>query len=157
MFKILRSYGIPKAIVDAIRVLYDDSKSAVLIEGQMSEEFDITTGVLQGDVLAPFLFIIVLDFVMLDAQSKNPTGGLVTHPRRSRIHQDIILNDLDFADDIGLLESSAPRAQKQLSTTIDSAASVGLMINTEKNRIPYSELSRKSTSYGWSNSTESVW
>ena len=132
MFKILRSYGIPKAIVDAIRVLYDDSKSAVLIEGQMSEEFDVTTGVLQGDVLAPFLFIIVLDFVMLDAQSKNPAGGLVTHPRRSRRHQDIILNDLDFADDIGLLESSIPRAQKQLSTTIDSAASVGLMINTDK-------------------------
>ena len=132
MIKILRSYGIPKAIVDAIRVLYDDSKSAVLIEGQMSEEFDVTTGVLQGDVLAPFLFIIVLDFVMLDAQSKNPAGGLVTHPRRSRRHQDIILNDLDFTDDIGLLESSIPRAQKQLSTTTDSAASVGLMINTDK-------------------------
>ena len=56
----------------------------------------------------------------------------MTHPRRSRRHQDIILNDLDFADDIGLLESSIPRAQKQLSTTTDSAASVGLMINTDK-------------------------
>ena len=132
MFKILRSYGIPKAIVDAIRVLYDDSKSAVLIDGQISEQFDVTTGVLQGDVLAPFLFIIVLDFVMLDAQSKNLAGGLVTHPRRSKRHQDIILNDLDFADDIGLLESSIPRAQKQLSTTADSAAAVGLMINTDK-------------------------
>ena len=132
MFKILRSYGIPKAIVDAIRALYDDSKSAVLVEGQISEEFDVTTGVLQGDVLAPFLFIIVLDFVMNNAQSKNPEGGVVTHPRRSRRHKDIILNDLDFADDIALLESSIPRAQKQLSHTSDSAASVGLVINTDK-------------------------
>ena len=69
---------------------------------------------------------------MNNAQNKNPEGGLVTHPRRSRRHKDIILNDLDFADDIALLESSIPRAQKQLSHTSDSAASVGLVINTDK-------------------------
>ena len=56
----------------------------------------------------------------------------MTHPRRSRRHKDIILKDLDFADDIALLESSIPRAQKQLSHTSDSAASVGLVINTDK-------------------------
>jgi hypothetical protein len=35
----------------------------VYIEGQLSEQFKVTTGVLQGDVLAPFLFIIVIDYV----------------------------------------------------------------------------------------------
>ena len=132
MFATLRSYCIPIEIVDAIRVLYDNSKSAVLVDGQMSDDFDVTTGVLQGDVLAPFLFIVVLDFVMINATNNNPGGGLVTHPRRSRRHLDITLNDLDFADGIGLLESSILRAQSQLSSTIDSAASVGLMINTDK-------------------------
>lgn len=63
MFAILRHYGIPAKIVDAIRVLYDDSKSQVYLQGQCSEPFKITTGVLQGDVLAPFLFIIVIDYV----------------------------------------------------------------------------------------------
>jgi len=60
-------------------VLYDNSKSAVC---------GCTTGVLQGDVLAPFLFIIVLDFVINVATKSNPDGGLLTHPRRSKRNPD---------------------------------------------------------------------
>ena len=33
-------------------------------------------------------------------------SGVVTHPRRSGRYQAKVLNDLDFADDIALLESS---------------------------------------------------
>jgi hypothetical protein len=132
MFAILRHYGIPEDIVSAIRVLYDNSKSAVLVDGQMSEEFEVTTGVLQGDVLAPFLFIIVLDFVMCQSTSNNANDGLLTHPKRSSRHPAKHLNDLDFADDISLLESSISRAQAQLTHTVEAAASVGLLINTSK-------------------------
>ena len=63
MFAILRHYGIPTQIVNAIRVMYDESTSRVYVGGEISEAFKITTGVLQGDVLAPFLFIIVRDYV----------------------------------------------------------------------------------------------
>ena len=84
MFTILRNYGIPKEIFYAIRVLYDNSKYAIFVDGQFSEEFEVTTGVLKGDVLAPFLFINVLDFLMKNATKNNPDGGLMTHPRRSK-------------------------------------------------------------------------
>ena len=40
--------------------------------------------------------------------------GVVTHPRQSRRHPAKILNDLDFADNIALLESCIPSAQAQL-------------------------------------------
>ena len=50
MFAILRHYGIPEQIVSAIRVLYDDSTSRVYVEGEFSEAFKITTGVIQGEV-----------------------------------------------------------------------------------------------------------
>ncbi len=63
MFAILRHYGIPEKIVTEIRVLYDESTCQVFLKGQLSGPFDITTGVLQGDVLAPFLFIIVIDYI----------------------------------------------------------------------------------------------
>ena len=63
MFAILRNYGITDKIVSAIRVLYDQSTSQVYIQGQLSEPFAITTRLLQGDVLAPFIFIIVIDYV----------------------------------------------------------------------------------------------
>ena len=54
-------YGIPDIFVSAIKVLYEGSTSRVLLDGKLSEEFKVSTGVLQGDVLAPFLFIIVID------------------------------------------------------------------------------------------------
>ena len=78
MFATLRSYCIPIEIVDAIRVLYDNSKSAVLVDGQMSDDFDVTTGVLQGDVLAPFLFITILDFVMINATKSHSSKKIKT-------------------------------------------------------------------------------
>ena len=76
MFAILRHYGIPSKIVNAIRVLYDNSKSQVYEGGQLSVPFNITTGVLLGDVLAPFLFIIVIDYITRQSQGQ---FGYVTH------------------------------------------------------------------------------
>ena len=43
IFAILRHYGIPEKIVKAVRVLYDNSKSSVFIDGLLTEEFDVTT------------------------------------------------------------------------------------------------------------------
>lgn len=48
MFAFLRHYCIPEQIVNAIGVLYDNSKSRVYVD-------------VQDDVLAPFLFIIIID------------------------------------------------------------------------------------------------
>ena len=110
MFSVLRHYGIPENVVNAISVLYNNSKSAVMVDGNISDPFDVSTGVLQGDVLAPFLFVILVDYLLKKATSELDSGVL-THPRRSSRHLAKLLNDLDFADDIALLESSIPRAQ----------------------------------------------
>ena len=121
MFAILRHYGILEKIVSAIRALYDNSKSQVYVNGQLSETFDVTTGVLQGDVLAPFLFIIVIDYI-----SKLSEGdfGFITHKenksaasrnlRSSSRTVERKFNDLAFADDIAFFETNIKRAQKQI-------------------------------------------
>jgi hypothetical protein len=89
--EILRSYGIPQKLVQAIRCLYDGSSSCVLVDNQMSDNFAVTTGVLQGDTLAPFLFVIVLDHAL----KKIPTSfGFTTHQ-----HATVTIEDLNFADD----------------------------------------------------------
>ena len=64
MFAVLRHYRIPEALVNAISVLYKNSKSAVMVDGGLSDPFDVTTGVLQGDVLAPFLFVVLVDYLL---------------------------------------------------------------------------------------------
>ena len=131
MFAVLRHYGIPEAVVNAISVLYKNSKSAVMVDGGLSDPFDVTTGVLQGDVLAPFLFVVLVDYLLKKATSQLDSG-VVTHHRRSRRHPAKSLNDLDFADDIALLESSISRAQAQLTKTAEAAADLGLVISAPK-------------------------
>ena len=116
--------------VNAIKGLYSNSSSAVMVDGIVSKPFDVTTGVFQGDVLAPFLFIIFVDYLL--GKASGPDCGVVTCPRRSRRYPAKILNDLDFADDIALLVSSMSRAQFQLTRTADAAAELGLVISAPK-------------------------
>ena len=131
MFAVLRHYRIPEAVVNAISVLYKNSKSAVMVDGGLFDPFGVTTGVLQGDVLAPFLFVVLVDYLLKKATSQLDSG-VVTHPRRSRRHPAKSLNDLDFADDIALLETSISRAQAQLTKTAEAAANLGLIISVPK-------------------------
>jgi exonuclease III len=133
MFAVLRHYGIPEAVVNAISALYNNSKSAVMVDGSISDPFNVSTGVLQGDVLAPFLFIVLVDFLLKKATSDpDLDSGVVTHPRRSRRYPAQVLNDLDFADDIALLESTTSRAQLQLTKTAAAAKDLGLTISVSK-------------------------
>ena len=101
MIKILKAYGIPDIIVQAIEDTYQDSKAKVVTTGGDIEEFDILAGVLQGDTLAPYLFIIVLDYCLRTAIGGDEEQlGFTIVPRRSRQIGPLNITDLDFADDI---------------------------------------------------------
>ena len=62
MVKILKAYGVPLNLLQAIEGMQGDTRAKVVIPDGDSEEFVIQAGVLQGDTLAPFLFIIALDY-----------------------------------------------------------------------------------------------
>jgi hypothetical protein len=67
MQKILMAYGVPEMVVSVIMYMYNGSKAHVMTPDGPSDEFEITAGVLQGDTLAPFLFVIIVDWVMRNA------------------------------------------------------------------------------------------
>ena len=75
MFAVLWKYGIPVAVVSAISALYINSKSAVLVNRNISDPFTISIRVLQGDILAPFLFVILLVCLMRKDTSDLDSGG----------------------------------------------------------------------------------
>ena len=64
MAEILKSYGISNKIIIAIMILYSNNKSMVRSPDGDTELFDINSGVLQEDTLAPLLFIITLNYVL---------------------------------------------------------------------------------------------
>jgi hypothetical protein len=49
IWKILKFYGVPEKIINAIKCLYENSTSQVITGSKMSNEFKVTTGILQGD------------------------------------------------------------------------------------------------------------
>jgi hypothetical protein len=126
MWQILRAYGIPSKIVKAIRCLYDNSSSRVLVDNHLSEPFAVTTGVLQGDTLAPCLFVIVLDYAL---QKTPPLYGFTTREQPQKI-----LGDIDFADDISLLDSFEDNARHHLASLAEQASYVGLQVNINKTK-----------------------
>ena len=61
------SYDIPVETVDAVMSVYYGATAAVKSDGDISEYFDLGVGVLQGDTLAPYLFVLVIDWIMRNA------------------------------------------------------------------------------------------
>ena len=75
MEQILLAYGLPKETVTAIMILYWNTKVKVRSPDGDTEYFDIVAGVLQGDTLAPYLFIICLDYVLRTSIDKIRENG----------------------------------------------------------------------------------
>ena len=64
MWKLLRHYGVPEKIISLIRCTYQDTSCRIAHAVQLSVRFEVKTGVRQGYLLSPFLFLLVIDWIM---------------------------------------------------------------------------------------------
>ena len=136
MFKILKAYGIPSRLLMAIKSMYTNTRARVVNTDGESDEFEITTGVLQGDTLAPFLFIVVLDYALrIVVDGREREFGLTLKPHRSRRHPAKALTDLEFADDIALLSNNTSQVQKLLTHVEEKCRQVGLITNEPRTKV----------------------
>ena len=103
MLKILRAYSLPEQLVSAIGILYTGTKAKVLSPDGETELFEILAGVLQGDTLTSYIFTIMIDYAMRQAIGNDALDlGFKLDRKRSRRHNNDVITDLDFADDIAL-------------------------------------------------------
>ena len=72
---------------------------------------DIVAGVLQGDTLAPYLFIICLDYVLRTSTDKIKENCFKLTKERNRRYPAKTITKADNADDIALLPN-APAKRK---------------------------------------------
>jgi hypothetical protein len=126
MWKEVKRYGAPTQIVHLIKETYRGYACRVVHEGRVSEPIPVRTGVRQGYILSPIMFLIVIDAVMRN----------VNRDRRRGIQWGLIdkLEDLDFADDLCLLSETYGDMQTKLEDLIKEAGKAGLAINVKKTK-----------------------
>ena len=132
MEQILLAYGLPKETVAAIMILYRNTKVKVRSPDGDTEYFDIVAGVLQGDTLAPYLFIICLDYVLRTSIDKIRENGFELTKRRSKRYPAKTITDADYADDLALLANTPNQAETLLHSLERAAAGIGLHVNANK-------------------------
>jgi len=90
-----------------MEALYKDTMSAIRVDGDLSEWFITISGVMQGCVLSPLLFNILLEVVIAIALENKVSG--------------FCISNLRFADDISLIAED----NDDLQQTVDKVYTTG--------------------------------
>ena len=97
-----------------------------------TEYSDSVAGVLPGDTLAPYLFIICLDYVLRTSIDKIREKGFELTKKRSRRYPAKTITDADYADAIAILANTTNQAETLLHSLERAAAGIGLHVNAHK-------------------------
>jgi len=96
--------------------------------------FVVETGVRQGCVLWPLLFRLLIDWVL----KKSCEGHGLRMRKRVRTLKGVVegwsLSDLDFADDVTLVEGGGTELSAALTRWRKAGEEVGLVVSKEKPR-----------------------
>ena len=95
-------------------ILYRNTKAKVRSSDRDTEYFDIVAGVLQGDPLAPYQFIICLDYVLrtsIDNIKQNSFELTKKRSRRYPAKKKKKITNADYAHDIAILANTPKPSQ----------------------------------------------
>ena len=89
--------------------------------------FDIVAGVLQKDMLAPYLLIICLDYVLWTSIDLMKENGFTLAKARSRWYKVWTIADTDYDDNIVLLANTPTKAESLLHSLEKAAGGIDSM------------------------------
>jgi hypothetical protein len=135
LWAILRAYRIPEKLIAAIRAVYVSSTAQARTADGLSGAFEFFAGVKQGCCLSPFLFIVIIDFVMRRATEGLDDLGVLVKARNGSRQPAEFVTDTGFADDISLLSTVPANLQKLTDRVVSEARRVGLMVNVPKTEL----------------------
>ena len=132
MEQILLTYGLLKETMAAIMMLYRNMKVNIRSLDGDTDYFDIVAGLLQGDTLAPYLFINCLDYGLRTSIDKMKDNGFKPTKERSGIYPAQTFPDKDYTNDIVLLVNTSTQVETLLHSLEWAAACIGLYVNAHK-------------------------
>ena len=126
LWNILLAYGCPEKIVSIIKLFYNNFTCSVIHKKKVTDWFSVGSGVRQGCVLSPMLFLVAIDWIMRKTIGNKRRGIRWTLMS--------LLEDLDFADDLALVSSTRDQLQRKTSDLSVTAKQLGLNISRKKTK-----------------------
>ena len=90
LWRILGLRGVPPKLINLMSDQYSGTESAVRCGGTISDLFQVFNGVCQGYVLAPTLFSVCMDWILVRMSERSSCGAPFGNVK---------ISHLDFADD----------------------------------------------------------
>ena len=113
---VLSKYGVLELLIANVMQFYIGTSAVVATAHGNTDKFSTTSGVLQGDTLAPFLFITLLDYVLCETLLDNIDGFTIT-PRRSSRYPAVRIGALMYADDIAIACDTIDQAKNDFDAS----------------------------------------
>jgi len=143
LWKILKKIGVPGTIIELIKNLHEGSLARIKIEDNLSENFELMSGLKQGCNAAPCLFNIFFGALMWVLVKRIGDIGLKVQVRHKgavnniQKCQDIILHmrELLFADDAAFITTTEEDAQALVQIIEVTCRDFGMELSKGKTEI----------------------
>ena len=126
LMDVLKDIGVDWRDRRLISELYMQQEAVIRLEGEMTRSAIIGRGVRQGCLLSPILFSIYVESMMKEAMEGSEDGVKVGG---------YLLQDVRFADDQAMVDSSEAGLQRTMSRLEQTASVYDMKINIKKTKV----------------------
>jgi len=122
LWTVLKNFGIPGNLVKMIEICKLNTYCKVRYQGELSPQFEVQSGLKQGDAISPILFNLVLEKVIRDIS--------VNHEMEMNGKNIMLV----YVDDIVILGNTENDVVKVTEKLIKSSHRINLAINKDKTK-----------------------
>ena len=125
LYKLVTSFGIHGRLFNSLSTIYNSSTAQVRVNGTLTDSFDVSSGVKQGDIISPVLFSMYLNDLATGIKDLN--CGVDINGTKLPI--------LLYADDIVLIAPSEEALQKMLDFIEEWCNKWRMAVNIDKTQV----------------------
>ncbi|KAI5734784.1 hypothetical protein M8J77_010417 [Diaphorina citri] len=143
LFKILEIIKCPPNMTAILKELHTNTRSRVKTENSLTDEFEVQSGVRQGCIIAPMLFILYMHVIISNMKNKFQRGVNIQYRNDSNMFSRrglkaktkvklTTLQELMFADDCALIAETPEDLQQLINAFSEASSELGLHVNIPK-------------------------
>ena len=138
LFSTLQSFGFNDSFIHWIKVLYQDIRSSVIVNGHISEPFALTRSVRQGCSLSPLLYVLCLEPFAKVIQDDPHINGIKTPGGKFHVKMSLYADDnttcLSDEKSISLFFKHVSDFEKVSGSRVNYKKSCGMFLGKWKSR-----------------------